>query len=105
MHGQAEAIAMLVEISQRYAQDLKLQRAIIKALGYSNSAASAHVLKQMLSRYPQAEMCQLIWRALAATASDTAVEILRGCLKNNPKPQERQALQQALKRAYREDAA
>jgi hypothetical protein len=99
----AEAVAMLVEISRQYAPELKIQRAIIRALGYSHSAASAHVLKDLLSRYPQLDMRQLTYRALAATASDTAVEILRSCLKQ-AKGEERQVLESALKRAYREDA-
>ena len=101
LHGQAEAIAMLVKISRQYAKDLRLQRAVIRSLGYSNCAASAQVLKQMLARYPQPEMRQLTWRALAATASDTAVEVLRACLSQSKDARERQGLRHALKHAYR----
>lgn len=102
LHGQAEAIALLVEISRQYPTDLKLQRAVIRALGYSSCAASAQVLKQMLERYPQPDMRQLTWRALAATASDTAVEVLRACLRQTQDPQQRKELQQALERAHRD---
>lgn len=103
-HSQAEAVAMLVEISGKYEKDLKIQRAIIRALGYSHCAASAQMLHKLLDRYPQLEMRQLTYRALAATASDTAVEILRTCLKLAKEHNERKALEAALKRAYREEA-
>lgn len=102
-HGRAEAVAMLVEISDKYPNDLKIQRAIIRALGYSHCASSARMLNKLLERYPQLEMRQLTYRALAATASDTAVEILRNCLKLAKEKDEREVLQSALKRAYRED--
>lgn len=104
LHAQAEAVHMLLQISRRYAQDLKIQRAVIKALGYSHCAASANILQQMLADYPQTEMRHLIWRALAATASDTAVEILRSKLKQSLPIQERKVLEHALKHAYREVA-
>lgn len=103
LHGRAEAIAMLVGISRQYESDLKLQRAVIRSLGYSSCAASAHVLKEMLSRYPQSDMRQLTWRALAATASDTAVEVLRASLRRATDPRERKEIQQALQRAHRID--
>ncbi|PKL75806.1 MAG: hypothetical protein CVV27_13480 [Candidatus Melainabacteria bacterium HGW-Melainabacteria-1] len=98
----AEAVAMLVRLSAQSETDLHLQRSIIKALGYSSCAASARVLEQMLTRYPQPEMRALTWRALAATGSDTAVEVLRRSLSQTKSPKDRQALNAALKKAYRD---
>lgn len=102
LHASAEAVAMLVSISDQYPKDLNLQRAVIRALGYSSSPASARVLATMLERYAQPDMKSLTWRALAATASDTAVEILRGCLSRAKSGQDKAMLQAALRRAYRE---
>lgn len=99
--GSAEAVAILVHIYRLHSAEAKMQRTVIRALGYSQSAASARILEQILSQAQNFESRKLIYRALAATASDTAVEILRKRLKTTPSQAESTAIQQAIEHAYR----
>lgn len=100
LDGSADAVATLIQIYRQQHQDPKLQRAVIRALGYSQSAASARILEQLLQQAASLESRKLIYRALAATASDTAVEILRQSLKANLQSEETAAIRQAIQRAY-----
>lgn len=55
----------------------------------------------MLPRYSrQPDMRSQIYRALAATGSDTALEVLRHALKHAHQSAERQQIQQAIAHAY-----
>jgi len=100
LHGSAEAVARLVEVIQQMPDDHDLLKAVIMALGYSQSAASARILAAFLNQYASLELRGLIYRALAATASDTAVEVLRKQAKATS-GEEKKIVQAALQHAHR----
>lgn len=102
LHGTAPAVEKLLSLSQSNALSDNHLRAVIMALGYSRCAASARVLEDMMARFSDLETQGLICRALAATGSDTAVEILRKRLKAKPAPAMRKLLEAAIAHAYRE---
>ncbi len=100
LHGSAEAVARLVQIGRANLSQVGLLHAVIIALGYSRCASAAQALKQFLAQDAKAEIKRLVYRALGATGSDTAVEILRQLLKTVSRPQEKQQLQAAIRNAY-----
>lgn len=102
LHGTAAAVAQLLHLAQSHELTGNHLRAVIMALGYSQCAASARVLEGFLNRFSDLETQGLICRALAATGSDTAVEILRKRLKSQPRAEERKLLEAAISHAYRE---
>lgn len=102
LHGTAPAVEKLLSLSQSNPLSDNHLRAVIMALGYSRCAASARVLEDLMVRFSDIETQGLICRALAATGSDTAVEILRKRLKARPEPVLRKLLEAAIAHAYRE---
>ncbi|MBF2052077.1 MAG: HEAT repeat domain-containing protein [Candidatus Sericytochromatia bacterium] len=102
LHGTAPAVEKLLSLSQSNPLSDNHLRAVIMALGYSRCATSARVLEDMMTRFSDMETQGLICRALAATGSDTAVEILRKRLKARPAPAMRKVLEAAIAHAYRE---
>ena len=100
LHGSAEAVARLVQIGRANLNQPGLCHAVIIALGYSRCASAAKALKQFLVKDAQTEIKRLVYRALGATGSDTAVEILRQLLSTVTRPQEKLQLQAAIRNAY-----
>lgn len=101
LEGSPEAVAWLVKLGQKIDPNSSLQRAIIMALGYSQCAAAAEALKSRLESHAQGDERALIYRALAATGSDTAVEYLRQ-RQYKVYGEERQQIKSALKQAFGE---
>lgn len=100
--GSAAAVAWLVRLGQRYPQDAPLQQAVVLSLGYSRCATAAHALSHLLKAPLPLKQRLLIYRALGATRSDTAVETLRLCLQQSQLPLEKQHLKTAIQKAYGE---
>lgn len=100
LEGSPQAVEWLLRLGHKLDPRSSLQRALIMALGYSQCAAAAEALKQRLEKSP-AEERGLIYRALAATGSDTAVECLRQ-RQFKVQGEERKQVQAALRQAFGE---